>query len=73
MDTGAPCPGHNLDFSNGGAMGHTEKSTCAKYEVISCDICGLTDMAHATYRLYPPYMFYIFKHHITGEAGPADM
>ena len=38
MDTGAPCPGDNLDFSNSGAIGHTEKSTCAKYEVISSDI-----------------------------------
>ena len=38
MDTGALCPGDNLDFSNSGAIGQTEKSTCAKYEVISCDI-----------------------------------
>ena len=38
IDSGVPCPGHNLDFSNSGAIGHTEKSTCAKYEVISCDI-----------------------------------
>ena len=36
MDTGAPCPGHNLDFYNSGAIGHTEKST-KKYEVISSD------------------------------------
>ena len=28
----------NLDFSNSGAIGYTEKSTCAKFEVISGDI-----------------------------------
>ena len=38
IDSGVPCPGHNLDFSNSGAIGHTENSTCAKYKVISCDI-----------------------------------
>ena len=40
MDTGAPCPGDNLDFSNSGAIGHTEKSTCAKYEKLWVDRCG---------------------------------
>ena len=51
MDIGAPCPGHNLNFSNcySGAIGHTEKSTCAKYEVYFRN-CGLTDVAHATYK-----------------------
>ena len=43
IDSGVPCPGHNLDFSNSGAIGHTEKSTCAKYEIISCDISETVD------------------------------